>query len=302
MDSVSPLYFLHIPKTSGTTLTRYVDSHFAEDDILPPKVWNHHLPELEWRQRTAFVRSMDRYELVRGHFGLGVWRELGPDPVYITMLRDPIEKTLSMFHHIDTERIHNNFVHPDFYREPFSLEDVLGDGRGALFRNHQVRHLAVDLNVKRMANGRDRQDHATMYFDSLPQFVTPGIDDEELLERAWRNLQRFAFFGLQEHHQAGVLLLADTMGWKPVAVQERLMTHGERPTRADLPAPVIAAIEDGNALDRQLLDRARRLFFARYAALATRWLGLEVDPEQARNEEPDLTERVLSAMTDAALR
>jgi hypothetical protein len=31
-DELSPLYFLHIPKTAGTTFNRFLESQFKDDD------------------------------------------------------------------------------------------------------------------------------------------------------------------------------------------------------------------------------------------------------------------------------
>ena len=34
------MYFLHIPKTAGTTLIATLDSYFDHDSIFPSKVWS----------------------------------------------------------------------------------------------------------------------------------------------------------------------------------------------------------------------------------------------------------------------
>lgn len=302
-----PLYFLHIPKTSGTTLTAYLDAHFQPHEIVGPKVWSQHLTELGPAGRSPFTRSMRGKKLVRGHFGRGVWRELDETPSVITMLRDPVEKVISMFHHMSSERRWNNFATPDFYREPYSLDAVMGDERAGILSNHQVRHLGIDIDVKAIARSGEnaylaRLDHeapVTINLDPLPQFTEPQIEDGVLFERAWTYLQGITFFGLQEFHQASVLLLADTLGWKPVKVADRLMTIDGRPARNHFDEAVIASILANNALDTELYARARQLFLSRYGALASRVLSERVNHLDLEEHEAEITERCLEIMLTA---
>ena len=77
------LYFLHIPKTAGTTFISIIDEHFDYESIFPGQRWDQLLPKLPI--------NFSKYRLVRGHFGYGIRQLLPKKPVYITMLRNPIE-------------------------------------------------------------------------------------------------------------------------------------------------------------------------------------------------------------------
>lgn len=302
-----PLYFLHIPKTSGTTLTAYLDAHFQAREILGPKVWSQHLAELGPPGRSPFTRSMRGKKLIRGHFGRGVWRELDEAPSVITMLRDPVEKVISMFHHMSSERRWNNFATPDFYREPYSLDAVMGDERAKILTNHQVRHLGVDLDVKAVARSAEnaylaKLDHdapAPVNLDPLPAFTDPVLSGAALFDSAWEYLQGITFFGLQEYHQASVLLLADTLGWKPVKVADRLMTIEGRPARNHFDESVITSVLAANTLDTDLYGRARQLFLARYGALVSRVLGESINHLDLAEHEAEITGRCLQLMLAA---
>lgn len=306
-ESMPPLYFLHIPKTSGTTLTAYLDAHFLPSEIVGPKVWSQHLAQLGAAGRSPFAKTMRGKRLVRGHFGRGVWRELDERPSTITMLREPLEKTLSMFHHMAAERQWNNFATPDFYREPFSLGAVMDDERSLVLSNHQTRHLGVDIDVKAIARSQENGRAAslghpvpeTVNLDPLPQFWSPDIGGEDLLESALEYLRTITFFGLQEYHQASVLLLADTLGWKPIKVADRLMTIEGRPARRDFDDSVIEAVVANNALDVELYASARHLFLDRYAGLASRLCDEKISQTDLNIHEREITDRCLSEMLSA---
>jgi hypothetical protein len=60
------LYFLHIPKTAGTTLKPILDARFDEAEICPAELWRD-LIKLPWD-------AIPGYRFFRGHFG---WRRPG---------------------------------------------------------------------------------------------------------------------------------------------------------------------------------------------------------------------------------
>jgi hypothetical protein len=81
------LYFLHIPKTAGTTLISILDSFFDYDTIYPEQLWHNLL-----KNRST---NFSRFRLIRGHFGYGLCRLLPKKPVIMTMLRNPVDRHIS---------------------------------------------------------------------------------------------------------------------------------------------------------------------------------------------------------------
>ncbi|MEM7274890.1 MAG: hypothetical protein AAF547_17545 [Actinomycetota bacterium] len=292
-----PLYFLHIPKTSGTSLSRYLDANVPDRAILPAKVWSAHLGELGSAGLSPYARSMRRYRLVRGHFGLAARREFSDRPQLVTMVRDPIDRVLSMFHHLDVERVHNNFVPPDFYREPFSLGAVLADERRAVLSDGQVRHLSIDLDVKAMARAErvdgDESGCRSLNLDTIPEFLHPSAPRPELLDVAWNEVRTASWFGVQEYHQAGLLMLAEVLGWPPIRMGAPLMQLDGRQPRHSIDDDVLQAIRDHNRVDATLHRRALALFRQRYAAYASRQLGETVNATDIGDHEPEITARCL---------
>lgn len=92
--------FVHIPKTGGTSLKRYMDQFFTTPDICP---WDQTI-DLNFRDRAELVK----YDLIRGHiYGNIATEKLGPEYRYVTMLRDPVKRIISdyYFHRNEPDRV-----------------------------------------------------------------------------------------------------------------------------------------------------------------------------------------------------
>src|SRR5436305_11580454 len=85
------VYFLHIPKTSGSSLWRFLQRAVGPDAATPP---------LLWRQLVSGqYRIPARTRVITGHFGglLPLW--LRRWPRIITLLREPLARALSHVNH-----------------------------------------------------------------------------------------------------------------------------------------------------------------------------------------------------------
>ena len=87
-----PLCCLHIPRTVGISLAAILERRFDGELICPVHLWHDLL-----RISRDYLR---RYRLFRAHFYSYLNHFLGTDLAHLTMLRDPVERSVSHFEYV----------------------------------------------------------------------------------------------------------------------------------------------------------------------------------------------------------
>lgn len=241
-------YFLHIPKTGGTSLTDILDQQYPAGAVLPFQTWSSLI--------MAWPVDVSKIQLVRGHFGYGIRHLLRPHELrYMTMLRNPVERVISFHHHLTIDHENGRWVYP-FPHTP--LEAMLEE-RPELLSNSQVKHLAMDVNV--LATEAYQTLLSPLNYNGfeidLNAFTRRNDVGENELSLAMNRLKEFYFVGLLEYYQSSVNRLCEVMGWPSVLVPHLNILPG-RPLASQFSSKVIAKIEDLNALDFKLYDYAKK--------------------------------------------
>ncbi|HEX5725701.1 MAG TPA: polyhydroxyalkanoic acid system family protein [Longimicrobiaceae bacterium] len=223
--SAPTVLFLHIPKAGGTTLGEYVynqcraprdyDEGLLNAGVLFVPYGFFKEPDL---QVPDYIRpTLGRADLraVVGHFWFGVHEHVGRPWTYVTLLRDPVERVVSLYHYLKLD-------------ERMSLEEFAASPPFKEADNDQVRRIA----------GAD------------PEI---GGCTEAMLETAKENLRRhFSVVGVTERFDETLVLLDRRLGWtKEVASYPRNVNPARRPTDS-LPSSTADAIRARNALDVEL--------------------------------------------------
>jgi Putative polyhydroxyalkanoic acid system protein (PHA_gran_rgn)/Sulfotransferase family len=223
--------FLHIPKAGGQTLGEVVYAHTRsetapEDDVLksgvayltygfvkerPLEVPGYALPLLQRRDLRAVI----------GHFWFGLHEHVARPSVYVTALRNPVERVLSLYYYT---RLHDSIPLEEFIANPPFRE----------VDNDQTRRIAgVDPEI--------------------------GFCTEAMLETAKENLRRFAVAGTIERLDDTLGLLTRRLGWQGPVVSYPRNVNPDRPASASLPRATIAAVRRRNELDFELWRFASEL-------------------------------------------
>ncbi|MGO9543911.1 MAG: sulfotransferase family 2 domain-containing protein [Rhodomicrobium sp.] len=118
------LVFVHIPKAAGSTLDEALFAHFGKDACQYAgleNIWKIHSSRTgkavwtAWNNaRTAGRRLRgidpgvkDRLRLLTGHFRLGAEPRTGRTPIYLTLIRDPVDRLLSQYYYRHDARAHS---------------------------------------------------------------------------------------------------------------------------------------------------------------------------------------------------
>lgn len=98
-EHTRPVVILHIPKTAGTSLRRMIQEHYQPEDIFYIYGEDSKYTTFEdFRKLTPEEKAT--YRIFMGHIPFNQKLFAGLDPLYVTMLRDPVERILSYYHHV----------------------------------------------------------------------------------------------------------------------------------------------------------------------------------------------------------
>ncbi len=120
----SPIIYLHIPKTAGTSFRVSAEEYFGESGVL--RDYGADSDNTSPGIRETFYDSEDdsslqqlglNKRLLCGHFSLPRYREVFPDSPIMTFFRDPMKRVVSEFVHFTN---HYNYTGTleEFYRNP----------------------------------------------------------------------------------------------------------------------------------------------------------------------------------------
>jgi hypothetical protein len=224
-SSARTVLFLHVPKAGGTTLGEYVYSQCRAPEDHDEGLLNAGVLFVPYGffkeaglQVPDYIRPMlGRGDLraVVGHFWFGLHEHVGRPWTYVTLLRDPVERVVSLYHYLKLD-------------ERMSLEEFAASPPFREADNDQVRRIA----------GADPE---------------VGGCTRAMLETAKDNLRRhFAVVGVTERFDETLVLLNRRLGWtKEIASYPRNVNPARRPTDS-LPQATVDAIRARNALDAEL--------------------------------------------------
>lgn len=229
-------FFCHLQKTAGSSLIRRLRRHFSRDRVYPEPAGDVasviSVPRLvqRWQETGGAI------DLVAGHFPLCTQELLGAEFSTFTILREPVERTLSLIrHHRTRTPASRDKTDEEIYADQFRFH--------GLIHNHMVKMLS--LTAAEMTHG----------------MLTRVDFTPDRLARAQERLARVDVFGLQEHFEDFCAELHDRFGFE---LGPPVFWNRTRPATAS--RSLRDRIAEDNALDvtlyewasRHLRSRARR--------------------------------------------
>jgi Galactose-3-O-sulfotransferase len=223
-----PVIFLHNPKAGGTTFRAILSRQYNARAVYTVGGRRHTTEDLKR------IRSLDadKVRVIQGHIPFGVHELLRRDSTYVTLLRRPVERVISLYQFILTGRLRR-------MRDegPLDLSSL-----AAFVERSALRE--VDNGQTRRLSGLD------------PEF---GRCPDGMLERAKENLrERFSVVGLTERFDESVVLARRLFGWKSVLYLKTQVTRSG-PREEVLGSVARRAVERYNELDLELYRYAEGL-------------------------------------------
>ena len=224
-------FFVHIQKTGGSSLIHRVRRSFTAPEVYPSEreVGDVDaaitLPYLQrrWQLGHGTIR------VVAGHFPLCTADLLGGGFSTLTLLREPVERTLSFLrHYAKTTPSDRDLTPEEIYDDPFRFH--------GLIHNHAVKMLS--MTTAEMTAG------ALTLVDFTPAH----------LRRAQANLAAMSVVGLQERFESFCAELTSRFGWR---LGDPVYRNQTEPS--SVPKAFRRRIAEDNAMDLELYEFGRTI-------------------------------------------
>lgn len=233
------IFVVHIPKAAGTTLRLIVERQYPPQNLYKIK------SDIQGDQERFRNLSDDRkrgIRLVFGHqcFGLHEALPEGQPYTYITLLRDPLERVISLWAYAKTGTKAHYLQGP---ASKMTLEDFVGSGVTCTVDNAQVRQLCGDDRFV-MISGKQHP-----YRDML---IPYGGVTRAHLEKAKRNIIRhFAFAGIAEQFDDSLEAMRRLFAWRMPQYENQNVSRWKPKRIAKWQGKIIY---DHNQLDYELYN------------------------------------------------
>ena len=228
-------YFtVHLQKTAGTTFRDRLRNSFTPrqiypfmsdgPDILYAIISLSHL-EKRWKKRS------DQIRLIHGHFPLSTVNVLKVPFTTMSVLRPPLDRTLSYLRHQrEVVPADNNKSLEEIYDDPKRFHGII--------RNHMTRMFGMSINQMRRIDG---------CFGDIP-------DSQWMLDRAKKGVASLDYVGVQPEFETF---------WQELAAGEGFDTEAAVNSNAtkpmDAPEHLKERIRHDNKMDFELYDFAQDL-------------------------------------------
>lgn len=232
-----PYFFLHIPRTAGTTINSILLQHFSPEEII-------NVYSQEEYQRHAYHTQdeLKNIKFITGHLLL---QQYDTPKIYdinirvFTLLREPIARLISEYIFLRTWK--NNHLYTLLNDNNISFAEYISS-------NEKILRYRGKNFITRCLVGKDIGNSA------YPQSA---------LEQAKYNLQNvFCFFGIQERFTESILMLGKEIGVKNLLHLKRNALN-KKSTTIHISDDEIQLAVQLNKADRELYEFACALFAQR---------------------------------------
>jgi len=233
------IFFIHVMKTAGGTLLQQIIVNYERDEIYPRPANDDDILRANYDISYLLSLPLERRNRIRiftGHFPYATVELLGIEVATITILRDPVARTISYLRHCKKRHAqHRQLRLEEIYEDPMFFPFFI--------HNHQAKQFALTA-----------ADRPESYMDVLEV-------DESRLELAKANLEKIDVIGLQESYDELLAELAWRFGWNRTPAEDRNVGRRGKVSRS-----FKERIAEDNAMDMEFYEHAVQLVDRRRAA------------------------------------
>jgi FkbM family methyltransferase len=246
-----PLAFVHISKCSGTSIENYLldcgQIHGRADCFTGVN------PQGEREDFKTYALRNAASPFVFGHIPYELFVQHFPDALFMTFLRDPVQRTISQYKSWHDPK---NFppTDPHYITSSAELKQAVKLAQDGTLTDF----VTTDNSCIRAAALGNQQ---TLMLSSLS-----GVSLDEHLESAKKNLEKFAFIGLTERFAESICLFRSIFPDAPEYELARLSENRSRTEISGIPASVMDTIREQIPYDLALYEFATVLFEKRIHA------------------------------------
>lgn len=223
------LIFLHLPKNAGTTLNQILKSKYGKDEIFDINYDHTGFWNIAEYQSLSEEKKED-IKFISGHFDFGIHRHLVGDFSYLTMLRHPVERTISFYNFIKKEKTHRLL---DAVKDKTLLECV------------------TEIKDYDVVNGQARK-------------LSKSSDEKTMLDLALKNIDsHFTFVGIQEYFDESMVLLNEVLQLN----LKHFDSLNKGIFREKYNPELIKEIEKQNQVDIELYETIKDRFLQNYSKI-----------------------------------
>lgn len=238
-DETRGLVFVHIPKAAGSTFYEVVKRQYPKGSLF--HIDGEHILEDIEQLRTMPPGERANMRCIFGHMPLGLHEYLAYPSDYITIMRDPVDRVISLYYY--AKQMPDNYLHERVVSQNMSLEDFVTSGITREVDNAQMRYLCGDKAVD------------TIYGDD------PVTDAH--FEAAKRNMdEMFLGVGLSERFDETLVLFSKLLGWNSKLYYRNVNVTRSRASKKELPKSTLDTIKKHNEYDIALYQHASKRFEA----------------------------------------